>query len=274
MHACRPAVDIGNILVLLLMGSISGLLAGFFGVGGGIVLIPFLLYYFQSTGVTSLVATHLTFGTSLMVIVFSSLAASYQFYRNGQVIWRAVLIIGLTSAVGAFGGSMLAGALEGKTLQRIFAVLVIVAALRLLVEARKPRGKAGPNLAIPGLAGTGLAVGLASSLAGIGGGAISIPIMYTILRFPLKRAIGTSSATIVITALASVIGYIVGGWGNPLLPGGTVGYVDVLHALPIILGTVPSASLGAHLAEKTSSSVLKKVFGIFLLVVAARMLFL
>lgn len=267
-------MDIGSILVLLLIGCISGLLAGFFGVGGGIVLIPFLLYYFQSSGVTSLVATHVTFGTSLMVILFSSLASSYQYYRNSQVLWRAVLVIGLASVVGAFGGSMLAGALEGKTLQRIFAILVGVAAIRLLVNSRKPRGNPEPNLAIPGLAGTGLAVGLASSLAGIGGGVLSIPIMYSILHFPLKRAIGTSSATIVITALASVVGYIVGGWGNPLLPEGTLGYVDVLHALPIILGTVPFASLGAHLAEKTGSSVLKKGFGFFLLVVATKMLFL
>lgn len=107
-------MDIGSILVLLLIGCISGLLAGFFGVGGGIVLIPFLLYYFQSSGVTSLVATHVTFGTSLMVILFSSLASSYQYYRNSQVLWRAVLVIGLASVVGAFGGSMLAGALEGR----------------------------------------------------------------------------------------------------------------------------------------------------------------
>lgn len=267
-------MDIGSILILLLIGCASGLLAGFFGVGGGIILIPCLLYYFHSAGVTSLVATHMTFGTSLVVILFSSLASSYQYYRNSQIVWRALVVIGLTSVVGAFGGSMLAGALEGKTLQRIFAVLVGVAAIRLLVDVRKARGNPEPNLAIPGLAGTGLAVGVASSLAGVGGGVLSIPIMYSILHFPLKRAMGTSSATIVITALASVIGYIVTGWGNPLLPEGTLGYVDLLHALPIILGTVPFASLGAHLAEKTSSPVLKKGFGIFLLVVSTKMLFL
>jgi len=267
-------VDIGNIFILLLIGCASGLLAGFFGVGGGIVLIPFLLYYFQSTGVTSLVATHMTFGTSLLVILFSSLAASYQYHRNGQIVWRALVIIGLASVVGAFGGSMLAGALQGKTLQRIFAALVGFAAFRLLVDMRKPRGNPEPNLGIPGLVWTGLAVGLASSLAGVGGGVLSIPIMYSILHFPLKRAMGTSSATIVITALASVIGYVMSGWGNPLLPEGTLGYVDVLHAMPIILGTVPLASLGAHLAEKTSSSALKKGFGFFLLVVATKMLFL
>lgn len=267
-------MDIANILILLLIGCASGLLAGFFGVGGGIVLIPVLLYYFQSIGVTSLVATHVTFGTSLLVILFSAFASSYQYYRHNQVVWRAVLIIGLASVVGAFGGSMLAGDLEGKTLQRIFAVLVAVAAFRLLVDSRKPRGDVEPKLEIPGLAGTGLAVGLASSLAGIGGGVLSIPIMYSLLHFPLKRAIGTSSATIVITALAAVIGYVVRGWGNPLLPGGTLGYVDFVHALPIIVGTVPSATLGAHLAEKTRSSVLKKGFGLLLLVVATKMLFL
>jgi uncharacterized membrane protein YfcA len=267
-------VDIGSLLILLLLGCASGLMAGFFGVAGGIVLIPFLLYYFQSTGVTSLVATHVTFGTSLVVMLFSSLASSYGYYRNSQIVWRAFLIIGLTSVVSAFGGSMLAGALEGKTLQRIFAVLVTFAAIRLLVDVRKPRGNRDPILAAPKLAWTGLAVGFASSLAGVGGGVLSIPIMYSILHFPLKRAMGTSSATIVITALASAIGYTVSGWGNPLLPEGTLGYVDVLHSLPVILGTVPCAALGAHLAEKIGSSVLKKGFGFFLLAVATKMLFL
>ncbi len=262
-----------SILVLLLLGTAAGFLAGFFGVGGGIVLVPMLLAFYSSTGVTSLVATHLAFGTSLFVIIFASLSSAYQYHRNDQVIWRAVVVIGLASVVGALAGSAVAGGLQGKTLQRIFAVVVVIAAVRLFTETRKPKGSEGPNLGIPGLATTGLLVGLISSLAGVGGGVFSIPIMYTLLHFPLKRALGTSSATIVCTALAGVLGYVIQGWGQPLLPGGTVGYVDVLHALPVIAGTIPLAIVGAQLSEKTHPTRLRQVFAAFLLVVAIKLFF-
>lgn len=262
-----------TVLVLLLLGAASGFLAGFFGVGGGIILVPMLLAFYASERVTSLVATHLAFGTSLFVIVFASFSSAYQYYRNGQILWRAVLVIGPTSVAGAALGSTLAGELTGKTLQQIFAAVVVVAALRLFAETRKPKGSDGPKLDIAGLAGTGLVVGLVSSLAGVGGGVFSIPIMYTLLHFPLKRALGTSSATIVITALAGVTGYMIQGWGNPLLPRGTAGFVDILHAAPIVAGTVPLAMVGARLSEKTHPATLRRVFAAFLLIVAFKLFF-
>jgi uncharacterized membrane protein YfcA len=129
-----------------------------------------------------------------------------------------------------------------------------------------------PPLRIPPLVGTGFLVGMVSSLAGVGGGVLSIPIMHSILKFPLKKALGTSSATIVITALAAGTGYILKGWGNSLLPEGTLGYVDWLHALPLIAGSSPLAAVGAHIANKTKVTVLKRIFALFLLVIAFRML--
>lgn len=260
-------------LILLLLGAASGFLAGFFGVGGGIILVPMLLLFYSSTGVTSLVATHLAFGTSLLVIVFAAAASAYEYHRNNQVVWRAVGVIGVASVVGAYLGSVVAGGLPAKTLQQIFAVVVVVAAIRLFAELHKPKGSEGPKLGLPGLLGTGLAAGLVSSLAGVGGGVITIPVMYSLLHFPLKRAFGTSSATIVVTALAGVVGYAVQGWGNLLLPGGTIGYVDYLRAIPVIVGTVPCAVAGARLSEKTHPATLRQIFAAFLLVVAIKLFF-
>ena len=266
-------MDIVHILLLLLAGGLSGFLAGFFGVGGGIILVPILLWFFQYIGVSSLVATHLAFGTSLFVIIFASTASASRYHANGHILWKAVLVIGCASVIGAWAGSWVAGDLQGKTLQRIFAVVVIVAALRLLSEQRKPKGDPEPKLGIPGLAGTGVVVGIVSSLAGVGGGVFSIPIMYSLLRFPLKRALGTSSATIVITACAASIGYVVRGWGNPILPSGTAGYVDILHAIPVIAGTIPMAMVGANVAGTTKTDTLRKIFAGFLILVAVKMLF-
>lgn len=266
-------MDILNLLLLLLAGGIAGFLAGFFGVGGGIILVPILLYYFDSIHISSLVSTHLAFGTSLLIIVFASLSSAVQYSRNGLVVWKAVAAIGLASVVGGLLGANIAGGLEGKVLRQIFAAVVLLSALRLFAETRKPKVEVMPPLRIPPLVGTGFLVGVVSSLTGVGGGVLSIPIMHSLLKFPLKKALGTSSATIVITALAAGAGYVFKGWGNSLLRGaGTLGYVDWLHALPLIAGSIPMAAVGAHVANKTKVTLLKRIFALFLLLIAFRML--
>jgi hypothetical protein len=262
-----------EILLLLLGGVVSGFLAGFFGVGGGIILVPILLVYFQSTGVSSLVSTHLAFGTSLLIVMLTSISSGIQYARNDHVVWKGVLYLGVTSVLGSLAGSQFAGTLQGKTLRQIFAAVVITSALRLLVETRKPKQELLPEIQVPPLLLTGFLVGLLSSLAGVGGGILSIPIMHSLLKFPLKKALGTSSATIVITALAAGIGYVASGWGNPLLPPFTLGYVDYVHALPLIAGAIPMATIGARVANKTRVTQLKKIFAVFLLVVAVKLLF-
>lgn len=266
-------MDPTSILLLLLAGGIAGFLAGFFGVGGGIILVPILLIFFKSIDVSSLVSTHLAFGTSLFIVIFASLTSAYQYTKNGHVVWRAVAFIGIASVVGAAIGSNIAGELQGKALQRIFAAVVSIAAIRLLAEGQKPKVEPTPNLAPPGLAGTGFVVGLVSSLAGVGGGVFAIPMMYNFLRFPLKKALGTSSATIVITGFASTVGYIITGWGEIGLPSHTLGYVDYYNAIPIIIGTLPAARFGAMVAHKTDVDKLRKYYGMFLIVIAAKMFF-
>jgi uncharacterized membrane protein YfcA len=266
-------MEISGLLLLLLAGCLAGFLAGFFGIGGGIILVPILLFYFQSIGVSSLVATHLTFGTSLLVVIFASLSSAYQYSKNHHVLWKAVLFMGVASIVGAFLGASIAAGLQGKSLQRIFAAVVTIAALRLLSESKKSKDGSGPNMSPAGLSAIGLVVGVVSSLAGVGGGVFSIPMMYYFMKFPLKKALGTSSATIVITALAGSIGYVVKGLGNPLLPPSTLGYVDCLHALPVMVGTLPLAGLGASAAHKTRVDLLRKIYAVFLLVIALKMFF-
>lgn len=262
-----------SIAVLLFGGMAAGFLAGFFGVGGGILLVPILLYYFQAMGVSSLVATHLTLGTSLFVVAFTSVSSAYEYTKNGHVVWKAAVTLGLASILGAWAGTSLAAGLEGRTLQRIFGLVVAVTAVRLLSERRKPKEAPEPKTGPIGLIITGLGVGVVSSLAGVGGGVFSIPVMYSIFRFPLKRALGTSSAAIVITGLAAATGYMVRGWGNTLLPPGTLGYVGYLYALPIIVGSIPLAKFGASLAHRTHPAHLQTIFAGFLFIVSAKMLF-
>jgi uncharacterized membrane protein YfcA len=264
-------LDILTFVLLLAVGCAAGFLAGFFGVGGGILLVPALLFYYQTTTITSLVTTHLAFGTSLLIIIFASASSAYKYDRGGYVLWRGVLLMGIGSVVGALIGSAIAAMLQGRTLRQIFAVVLVVAAVRLLNQPRKPKGNLPPDLGAQKLLPAGLFVGLLSALAGVGGGVLAIPVMYSLFRFPLKKALGTSSAIITITAFAGAVGYAVKGWGMQGLPNFTLGFVDYLIALPLILGSLPLAMVGAAVAEKTRPDTLRKIFALLLIVVAAKM---
>ena len=266
-------MDFLPLVLLLVAGAAAGFLAGFFGVGGGFVLVPILLFFYQTTGVTSLVSTHLAFGTSLLIIIFASSSSAFQYSRNGHVVWKAVLLIGAGSVVGGLGGAFLAGALEGRVLRQIFAVILLFVAVQLLTSTKKQKNEQTPAIFPPALLLAGLVVGVVSALAGVGGGVVSIPIMHLLLRFPFKKALGTSSATIVITALAAGTGYALRGWGNTLLPPNTLGYIDYMHAIPLILGSVPLAMVGARVAQRTQAKRLATVFAVLLIVLAIRMFF-
>jgi uncharacterized protein len=264
-------LDILTFVLLLVAGCAAGFLAGFFGVGGGILLVPVLLYFYQTASVTSLVSTHLAFGTSLLIIIFASSSSAYQYNRAEHIVWRAVLLIGIGSVVGALAGSFVAAMLQGRTLRQLFAAILVIAALRLLSQPRKPKGNLPPDFAPQRLLPAGLFIGLIASLAGVGGGVLAIPVMYSLFRFPLKKALGTSSAIIGITSFAGAIGYAIKGWNMQGLPPHTLGYVDYLTALPLILGSLPLAMVGASVADKTKADTLRKVFALLLIVVAAKM---
>jgi hypothetical protein len=266
------------LFLLLVAGCAAGFLAGFFGVGGGIILVPILLLYFNSIGVSTLVSTHLAFGTSLFIVIFASTPSAYQHNRNGNVLWKAVLLMGAASVIGSIVGANVAAMLHGKVLQRIFAGVVLVSSLRLMLEKTGASAKSEIRLSPLGLSLIGLIVGLVSALAGVGGAVFAIPMMYYFMHFPLKKAVGTSSATVVITAIASTIGYIVKGWETidlyaPQLAAFTAGYVNYGHSIPIILGTIPMAKFGATVAHKTHADSLRRYYAVFLLVIAMKMFF-
>lgn len=266
-------MDILSLGALLCAGCAAGFLAGFFGVGGGTILVPILLIFYKITGTTSLVSTHMALGTSLLIIIFASGSSALQYSRNKQIVWKAVLYLGAGSVVGGLLGAYIAGGLEGPLLRQIFAAVLLLAAVQLLTSVKKNKGEQIPATFPPALLLSGLCIGVVSALAGIGGGIIAIPIMHSLFRFPFKKALGTSSATIVITALAGVVGYAIGGWGNPSLPASTLGYVDYLHALPLIVGSVPLAAVGAKAAQNTNANRLTTLFAVLLIIVAFRMFF-
>jgi uncharacterized membrane protein YfcA len=264
-------LDILTFILLLLVGCAAGFLAGFFGIGGGILTVPVLLFYYQQAHVTSLVSTHLAFGTNLLTVIFAAAVSAYQHNRDQHVIWRGVLLWGAAGAVGSLAGAFLAATMQGHTLRQIFAAVVAFAAIRLLSQPRKPKGNLPPELGPQKLIPAGALVGFAASLAGVGGGVLAVPIMYSVLHFPLKKALGTSSAIVALSVFAGAIGYAFEGWNMQGLPPHTLGYVDYLTAIPLIIGSLPLAIVGANLSENTKANTLRKIFALLLIVVAAKM---
>ncbi|MBM4340367.1 MAG: sulfite exporter TauE/SafE family protein [Deltaproteobacteria bacterium] len=252
-----------------------GFLAGLFGVGGGFILVPVLIFSYEHSNLSPSILTHVAIGTSLLVVVFSGMTSAYQHRKQGNVDWRAVFMIGFSSCITALATTRVAAALSGRHLRIAFAIIIIIAAVRMLTESASKAQKKlnlSSRPSTQGLIGVGLAAGVVSALAGIGGGLVTIPVMYQILRMPLKLAIGTSSAAIVITALFSVTGYIVNGMGHPDIPAGNFGFVDFQRGMALAIGTMLLARVGAKVSFKTHPFLLRKLFALFVILMAIYLL--
>ncbi len=264
-----------NSLFFVAVGCVVGFLAGMFGIGGGILMVPVLVFSYEQSGVSSSVLTHIAISTSLFVIIFASLTSAYQHSKQGNVDWRSVFVLGFSSAVTALATTKLAAWLSGRYLRIAFVLIVMVSAIKMLTEGEARAQKKLEFLSkpgIPGLAGVGLAAGIVAALAGVGGAVVTIPMMYYFLDMPLKLAIGTSSATIVITALFSVVGYIFNGMGRAGLPEWSLGFVDLQRGAALAIGSILMARVGAYVSFKTHPFHLKKLFALFVILVSIYML--
>jgi hypothetical protein len=260
-----------DFLIFVAMGCGIGFLAGLFGVGGGFVMVPILILSYEHLGISPSILTHLAIGTSLFVVIFASISSAYQHGKQKNVNWRSVLTLGLSSATTAFATAKLAAELSGKHLRIAFAIIVGMAALRMLTESKIEAQKKLHYISKPNtlrLFIIGLTAGIVSALAGIGGGVVTVPMMYYFLKMPLKLAIGTSSAAIVITGLFSVAGYILSGMGIPEKPAWSVGFVDLQRGVALAIGTILLARVGAYVSFKTHPFRLRKLFALFVILIS------
>jgi uncharacterized membrane protein YfcA len=262
-------------LLFVVVGCIIGFLGGLFGVGGGVLMVPVLVFSYEHSNVSPSVLTHIAMGTSLFVVIFTSFSSTYQQAKQSNVNWRSVFIIGLSSALIAFATTKLAASLSGLHLRIAFALAVLFAAIRMLTEGKAQAEKRLELSFRPSpmrLIAIGITAGIVSALAGIGGGVITIPMMYYLLNMPLKLAIGTSSAAIIITAIFSVTGYIVYGMGHVDLPRWSFGFVDLQCGIALAIGTVILARIGAYVSFRTHPFRLRKFFALFLIFISVYLL--
>ncbi len=268
-------MGLSDFLLFVVIGCGVGFLAGFFGIGGGLLIVPLLVFSYSYSGISPSVQTHLAMGTSLFIIIFTSMTSAFQHNKQHNIYWPAVFANGLSSALTAIGTARLAVGLTGGHLRMVFALVVIATGVLMLTESEAESQKKLELLSkpsTPGLIGIGLASGVISALAGVGGGVITIPMMYYFLKIPLKLTIGTSSATVVITAFFSVVGFILSGMDHTELPDWSLGFVDLQRGIAIIIGTLLFARIGAYVSFKTPPYRLRIMFALFILSLSIYML--
>lgn len=249
-------IELAAIPVLLFFGALAGFLSGLLGVGGGFVFSPVIYFVLLSMGVPAEQAILFAFGTSLMAAFPTVLTSAIGHTRKGNVSWKPAIIMGIAGLLTGFLGGFVATWLPVKVLTILFAVLLIVGALRLV--AKLPSGQK-ETLSVPAAGGFGAIAGFFSGLLGIGGGTIMVPLMTIFGKLPMKRAVGTSAAAIVFITVGGIISYLING------------YIDWIVWVFLVITAVPAALLSVKLSGKFSDIWLRRIFAILMIVVAVLM---
>lgn len=262
-------------MALVAAGAVAGLLVGI-GVGGGIVYAPVLLVALNAAGVPDGVRTPLVAGTSLLCVLLASLSGALAQWRRGDVDLRLAARVGLFAAVPVVLTTRFVATQPWYSERAFSAVLGVVLAatvVRLVRQRESPEGEpVRPPRPTPArLAAAGVGTGILSALAGVGGGVVLVPVLHGLVRLPFKAATATSTAAIVLVALAGVGSYVATGWGAAV-PAGAVGYVYLPLALALALPAMVTARVGVALARRLPVRTVRLVFAAFAGVVALRLL--
>lgn len=251
------------------LGAAAGTVAGLLGVGGGVIVVPGLAFLLATDGVPADRLMQVAVGTSLATIVATSLSSIRAHHRRGAVRWPIVARLTPGIVAGAAAGAVIADRLPTRGLAIVFGTFLVLVAIRLALP-----GQPSPHRQLPGsaaLAACGTGIGTLSSLLGIGGGTMTVPLL-TWCNLPLRDAVGTSAAGGLPIAVAGAAGFAVAGWDTPGLPPGATGYVYWPAFVALAPATVLFAPVGARLAHTMPTAMLRRVFAVFVLIVGVRML--
>ena len=256
---------------LAILGLCTGFLAGLLGIGGGMLMVPFVTIILTARGVSPDLAVKMAIATSMATIVFTSISSVRAHHKRGAVQWGIVKNLAPGIVLGAMLSSLgVFAVLKGTSLALFFAAFVGFSATQMLLD-KKP----APTRTLPGpagLLGSGGVIGFLSGLVGAGGGFVSVPFM-TWCNVPMHQAVATSAALGFPIALANVVGYVAAGQSVSGLPAGSVGYVFVPALAVIATASVLMAPLGVKAAHALPVKQLKRVFALILYALAAYMLY-
>jgi uncharacterized protein len=256
---------------MLLTGAFGGILAGMLGIGGGIVIVPVMEAALAWIGVDEAIRMHVAVATSLSTIIPTSISSARAHHRRQSVDVALVRRWAIFVLLGALAGTAIAAHVHSRVLSAVFAVMALVIAVKMLlpldgrvIAKEVPRGPLMP--VIPA------AIGMLSSMMGIGGGTLSVATM-TLFNEPIHRAVGTAALFGLVISIPGTLGFMVAGFDDPRVPPASVGYVNLIGFALIAPTTIVTAPLGAAIAHGLSRRRLSVLFGLFLAFVSLRMFY-
>ncbi len=259
------------IAILLGVGIGVGLISGFMGIAGGVILVPVLLKIESVLGVHPDMAVKVAFGTSLLTGFLTSLSGTWQHHRENNVCWRDALILSMAGTAGALCGATLSAYLTAAVLKPLFGTAVLVVALILTFRPEREESGRGERHPMTGMVLVGGAIGILSALVGIGGGVMLVPFLILVLGYQPRQAVGTSGAVIPLIALFGAAGYVVHGWGLKGLLPFSAGYVNLFFVFCVAATSMLTAPLGARVGTRLHGKWLNRLFALLLVFVALKM---
>ncbi len=256
-------------LAYLLIGVVVGFVAGLLGIGGGVVLVPMLVFAFTAQAVLPQYVLHMALATAMATIMFTSLSSTRAHHAHGSVDWPIARAMAPGMLAGAFVAALIAGLIPTRPLAVMFTALMFYAATQILFDLRPKSTREIPGPA--GVFAAGAVIGAVSSLLAAGGAFLSIPFLAW-CNVPIRRAIGTAAANGFPIAVAGTAGYVVQGWRAEALPAGSIGYVYLPALALIAIVSMATAPLGARLAHRLPVKRLRVVLALMLYAVAIRLL--
>ena len=256
-------------LVSILLGMVSGLLAGLFGIGGGLVIVPVLVILFTDQGFPADLVMLMAVATSLAVIILTAIASVLAHHRLGSVVWVKVFRLSPGIMVGAAVGAVVAKHISADTLRYILVIFLLYVAIQMALQVKPKPDHVKQSRALDFLVAN--IIGLLSSIVGIGGGTLTVPYLVS-GQMLMRNAVAVASACGLPIAVAGTVSYALLGWNVLHLPEWSLGYVY----LPVFLGTglssIATAPIGAKLAHKLPAAKLKRYFSLLLFVMAAKLM--
>ena len=258
------------ILLCLLVGAVAGFFAGLFGIGGGLMIVPVLVYLLPMVGVPESLLMSTALGTSFATIVITGFSSAQRHHKLGNVVWSAVKILAPSIMVSVFICGFFIGKLDRDISSKLFACLVVYLAVKMVLSIKPKTNKTVKPLTTQSSIIGGILIGMASSAAGIGGGGFIVPFLNS-RGIDMKKSIGSSAFCGALLGLSGMLSFMVSGWGNPSMPDYSLGYIYLPAVLGITATSFFTSKLGATATSKLPVPTLKKGFALLLVAIAVDM---
>ncbi len=269
------SISLFNFLLFLGLGALSGLFAGMFGVGGGIIIVPSLTIIFSYLGFDLADSMRIAMATSMTNMIFVSISSFYSNYKLNYVVRKAFLLAMPFVLLGTITGLIFANSIDGRTLSIIFGVIMAAIAIRMILEStiikNQSRTEVRENINKPLFAAVFFAIGNLGGLTGLGGGFASVPFL-SYYCMPIKEATGTSSGLTLTISLVGTLFYLINN-NHSIASPFFVGYIFWLGVLMMLPTSVIFANIGAKLKKRMQDKSLVIVFSLLLTIVSLKMIF-